>query len=365
MRRTHTAHALRTLPHRKFAPRPIESSGPNLFLAASEEWSESLGAYIRDVRRVGETLTKDVENALIQQMRRGGVMGAVARDALIHANLRFVIECAKRYLGQGLPIPDLIQEGNLGLIRAVDLYDPTKANGGRLIAYAGWYVHRAILNAIIRTTGMVHVERDLARLLIRLRRLMKVMVDTLGRPPTSEEVAAEAKIPIEFVDEILQSSPRIIRFSPTEERGEDAFEGFDSEKLADPRSTPKEDLLDLLALPKLLQKISGQEDVILRYRFGLGDAPRMKLREIGAFLGISHERVRQIESVGMAKMRWLLGVGATRTTVARREVPPASGCWRCRRPVPGDIFCSPAHAQEWWVTAPPDNLPSEARRVAE
>ncbi len=260
----------------------------------------NLAVYLREIARI-PPLSREQEIELARRVRAGD---EAAKRRLIEANLRFVVQMARRYLNRGLPLPDLIEEGNLGLIRAVEKFEPDR--GVRFATYAAWWIRHAIVRALANQARMirlpVHVEMLLGRYVKEQQRLTQL----LGRPPTVAELAAALGTTEEQVEELEEiRQPPVSLEMPLGEQGRVA------DVVADPTADPAAALTALFQqradLVSVLDDLAANERRVLRRRFGLeGDEPRT-LEAIGRELGLTRERVRQIESAALRKLRALLG----------------------------------------------------------
>ena len=249
-----------------------------------------LQLYLREINQT-RLLTPEEELALARRIRKGDLQ---ARDEMIRCNLRLVISIAKNYTRRGLSFLDLIEEGNLGLLRAVEKFDPSQ--GCRFSTYASWWIRQSIKRSLISAVKPVEIPAYMVEMINKWRRTSSMLECELGRPPTQEEVAHGMGISMRKVVVISRAARAFS--SPFQAVSEDS-EWSLSEMVADESSrSPAEVLLEnrrAEAVMKVLQGIDERASEILRLRFGLeGDEP-MTLKEIGVKVGLTRERVRQIE----------------------------------------------------------------------
>ncbi|MFZ4732300.1 MAG: sigma-70 family RNA polymerase sigma factor [Pirellulales bacterium] len=256
-----------------------------------------LETYLRDINDTA-LLTADDEKRLATAIGRGD---AAARDHMVRANLRLVVNIARGYANRGLPLPDLIEEGNLGLLRAVEGFDPTM--GTRFSTYASYWIKQSIKRALINSGKTIRIPAYMVELLSKWRRASARLLDALGRTPTPEEVArslglARKKLPI------IKKAIHVHQSAPQTEQADGGWSLGDIIRDENTRC-PAEVLLDADTLRYVLARIERLDDraaTILRLRFGLGGGEPMTLKQIGAVLGLTRERVRQIESETLASL---------------------------------------------------------------
>jgi RNA polymerase primary sigma factor len=262
--------------------------------------SALLRRYLQEIGRFKQ-LTADEEHELGKRIQQpGGDPDALRR--LVEANLRFVVAYAKRFRHSRVSLLDLINEGNIGLIQAAKKFDPDK--NVKFITYAVWWIRQAILHALSEHGATFRLPQKQANVLYRLERSRQALGRELQRTPSDTELADELDLDPEEVRLLLASNQTILSLNePVDEEGEAEF-GDLLEQYVVP-STDEEILRDSFAetLSEALAKLSEKERQILSMRFGLGDDNPRTLREIGDALGISRERVRQIENQALAKLR--------------------------------------------------------------
>jgi RNA polymerase primary sigma factor len=261
----------------------------------------NLAVYLREIGRI-PLLTREQEVELARRIRAGD---EAAKQGLIEANLRLVVQIARRYINRGLPLPDLIAEGNLGLLRAVEKFEPER--GTRFSTYATWWIRQAVTRALANQARTIRLPVHVEMLLGRYKREHRRLTQTLGRVPTAGELAQALGTSEEQVGELEE-----LRLQPV---SLDAPLGSDTRRLgdtivdeaADPAAALTRLFHERADLVAVLDDLAPNERTVLRRRFGLdGDEPET-LEAIGRRLDYSRERVRQIEVSGLRKLRALLG----------------------------------------------------------
>ncbi|MGQ9901362.1 MAG: sigma-70 family RNA polymerase sigma factor [Fimbriimonadales bacterium] len=218
-----------------------------------------------------------------------------AREQLVQANLRLVISIAKHYTGRGLTMIDLIQEGNLGLLRAAGQYDPNRGN--RFSTYATWWIRHAISRALQEQASLIRVPQHMTKILQQVRQASALLQQELGREPTVHEVAQRTKLHPEQVRELMHAVAKPISLEMPINDADGAVLG---DIIADETESEWERTIDW---ESLMTTLSEREKQVIRLRYGLGDEPPMTLEEVGKRLGLSKERVRQLESRAIQKMQ--------------------------------------------------------------
>ena len=261
----------------------------------------NLAVYLRDISRI-PLLSREEEGELARRVRRGD---EAAKARMVESNLRLVVQIARRYRNRGLALLDLIEEGNLGLLHAVEKFDPDR--GTRFSTYATWWIRQAITRALANQARIIRLPVEVEMRLGRYVREQQRLTQSLGRTPTPEELARALKTTVEDIEEL-----EAIRQQPVSLDAPVAADGATTlgDVIADRAADPTESFSALLRrradLVSVLDDLAANERTVLRHRFGLeGDAPET-LEVIGGRLGLSRERVRQIEGAGLRKLKALL-----------------------------------------------------------
>lgn len=256
-----------------------------------------LETYLREINETA-LLSGEEERELARRIGDGDVR---ARDHMVRANLRLVVNIARGYVGKGLGLQDLIEEGNLGLLRAVEGFDPEV--GTRFSTYASYWIKQSIKRALINSAKTIRIPAYMVELLSKWRRASARLTEELGRTPTQEEVGRILGLPRKKLP-IIKKAIQIYNSTPQSDQSEAGWSL--GEMVMDERlKAPDEELLDhdvLSTVLEMLENLETREATVLRMRFGLGDTQSHTLKEIGAELGLTRERVRQIETEALAKL---------------------------------------------------------------
>ncbi len=254
--------------------------------------------YLKEIGKV-PLLSADEEIKLAQRMEEGD---EAAKKKLAEANLRLVVSIAKRYVGRGMLFLDLIQEGNLGLIKAVEKFDYRK--GYKFSTYATWWIRQAITRAIADQARTIRIPVHMVETINKLIRVSRQLLQELGREPSPEEIAEEMDIPVERVREILKISQEPVSLETPIGEEEDSHLGdfIQDENVPVPADAAAFTLLKE-QLDEVLGTLTEREQKVLRLRFGLDDSRARTLEEVGKEFNVTRERIRQIEAKALRKLR--------------------------------------------------------------
>jgi RNA polymerase primary sigma factor len=263
----------------------------------SDAVQSPLETYLREINETA-LLTAQDEKDLAYRIKVGD---SAARDRMVRANLRLVVNIARSYTGKGLGLQDLIEEGNLGLLRAVHGFDPTMNT--RFSTYASYWIKQSIKRALVNTAKTIRIPAYMVELLAKWRRATSKLQDELGRPPTQEEVALSLDLPKKKLN-IIKKAIRVYNSVPQTDQTDNGW-SLDEMLMDSNTKTPDLEMVeadDLTHVKDLLGKMDKREATVLRMRFGLDDEEPKTLKEIGECLGLTRERVRQIESEALGKL---------------------------------------------------------------
>lgn len=256
-----------------------------------------LETYLREINETA-LLSADEEKELARAIAEGDLR---ARDRMVRANLRLVVNIARGYTGKGLNLQDLIEEGNLGLLRAVEGFDP--AVGTRFSTYASYWIKQSIKRALINSAKTIRIPAYMVELLSKWRRASTRLADELGRSPTPEEVARVLGLPKKKLP-IVKKAIKIYNSTPQTDQSEAGWSLGDM--VIDERTkTPEDELVEndvLSHVRRLIKTMDEREATVLRMRFGLDETEPHTLKEIGEQLGLTRERVRQIETEALKRL---------------------------------------------------------------
>lgn len=262
------------------------------------ETEGSLKLYLREISKT-PLLTAEQEVALAERIRNGDPK---AREEMIKANLRLVVKIAQDYANYGMPVTDLISEGNIGLMKAVERFDPEK--GGKLSTYAAWWIKQSIKRALANQSKTIRLPVHMVDKIAKMRRISAMLTEVMGREPTDEELADEIGAPRHKVAMLRQASHRPASLDAPINEGEATEYGevISDEKASNP--------LDMLSdknlhgqIDDLLAVLDERERRIIDERFGLDGRKAMTLEDVGREFGVTRERIRQLQNSALTKMR--------------------------------------------------------------
>ena len=267
-------------------------------LAAEYSLDDPVRMYLKEIGQV-KLLSAEEEIELAKRVAEGD---QYAKNKLTEANLRLVVSIAKKYSGRGMHILDLIQEGNTGLIRAVDKFDWTKGN--KFSTYATWWIRQAITRAIADQARTIRVPVHMVEVINKATRCNRKLVQELGREPTVEEIAAELNLPVEKIIEANRTAADTLSLdTPVGDEEDTSIGSFvEDERTPGPADATSNALL-AEALKEILDTLTEREADVLRMRFGMYDGRTHTLEEVGQIFGVTRERIRQIENKAIRKLR--------------------------------------------------------------
>jgi RNA polymerase primary sigma factor len=277
---------------------------------ASAAVQSGLQLYLRQINE-SPLLTAEEEKTLGRRIINDN--DPAARERMVRSNLRLVVNIAKNYVNRGLSLPDLIEEGNIGLLKAVEGFDPE--NGCRFSTYASWWIKQAIKRALINSVQPIHIPAYMVEMMSKMKYAMRELEDSLGRLPSIDELSAHLKMSPKKV-KIIRKAVKAYH-APTQFAGGSASgdgEMTINDLVADTHNPGPDDLVqgadELRQLGQLLEEIDERAAKILKLRYGLDGEDPMTLKEIGERIGLTRERVRQIEHEALRKLRDSMMVGA-------------------------------------------------------
>ncbi|MDB4506867.1 RNA polymerase sigma factor RpoD/SigA [Akkermansiaceae bacterium] len=264
--------------------------------------NSSTSVYMREIMKT-DLITPEKEIELAERISRGDEK---AREHMIKANLRLVVKIARDYSDYGLPLADLISEGNIGLMKAVDKFDPEK--GGKLSTYAAWWIKQSIKRALSNQGKTIRLPVHMIDKIAKVRRISNILSEEFGRVPTNEELSEELGIPLKKLALLKQYAMRPASLDAPlgDENGTQLGETVEDEKAADPSMALEGKNLHN-ELDGLLESLDEREAHIIDHRFGLNGKKPLTLEEISRDFGVSRERIRQVQNIALAKMRKIIG----------------------------------------------------------
>lgn len=253
--------------------------------------------YLQEIGK-DSLLTADEEVTLARKIQRGEIH---AREKLIRANLRFVVSVAKKYQFQGLPLGDLISEGNIGLLKAAEKFDETR--GFKFISFAVWWIRQSILEALRESTRMMRLPHNKINLLTKMNRAVSVLEGQLERPPTHNELAESLELPVELIADAYSISDRIISY-------DSPVPGGDHFTMLEKLENGEQDIIETLSneslhqfMGGLLRTLTARERKVIELSFGFHGERSLPPGEVSEIIGVSGERIRQIKREALAKLR--------------------------------------------------------------
>ncbi|MEN9282054.1 MAG: hypothetical protein RL594_989 [Bacteroidota bacterium] len=273
--------------------------------------SQSLDKYLQEIGRV-DLLTGDDEIVLAQTIRKGGFEGSMALERLVKANLRFVVSVAKQYQNQGLSLGDLINEGNLGLIKAAKRFDETR--GFKFISYAVWWIRQSILQALAEQSRIVRLPLNRVGALNKIGKKFSELEQQYEREPTAAELAEQLEMSIAEISETIKISGRHLSVDAPFVQGEDnrLLDILPNDQQPPPDSELMRESLRV-EVQQVLNTLSEREAEVIRLYFGLDDQQALTLEEIGEKFNLTRERVRQIKEKAIRRLRHASRSKALRT----------------------------------------------------
>ncbi len=273
--------------------------------------SQSLDKYLQEIGRV-DLLTGNDEIDLAQAIRRGGFEGSMALERLVKANLRFVVSVAKQYQNQGLSLGDLINEGNLGLIKAAKRFDETR--GFKFISYAVWWIRQSILQALAEQSRIVRLPLNRVGALNKIGKKFSELEQQYEREPTAAELAEQLEMSIAEISETIKISGRHLSVDAPFVQGEDnrLLDILPNDQQPPPDSELMRESLRV-EVQQVLNTLSDREAEVIRLYFGLDDQQALTLEEIGEKFNLTRERVRQIKEKAIRRLRHASRSKALRT----------------------------------------------------
>ncbi len=278
-----------------------KEAGPNFSEAGSSSIDDPVRMYLREIGRISLLSAKE-EIELARTIAAGGEDGMDAKRSLVQANLRLVVSIAKKYVGRGMLFLDLIQEGNLGLIRAAEKFDHER--GYKFSTYATWWIRQAITRAIADQARTIRIPVHMVETINKLKKITRKLAQDLSRKPTEEELAKEMGITVPKLRDIIKVAQEPLSLETPIGKEEDSRLGdFIEDRDAEaPAHTVAQELLRE-DLTEVLSSLSPRERDVLRLRFGLDDGRQRTLEEVGQLFGVTRERIRQIEAKALRKLR--------------------------------------------------------------
>lgn len=278
-----------------------ETEVPDISAPRGVAIDDPVRMYLREIGRI-KLLTADEEIDFARKIVKGGKIGEIAKRKLVQANLRLVVSIAKKYVGRGMLFLDLIQEGNLGLIRAAEKFDHER--GYKFSTYATWWIRQAITRAIADQARTIRIPVHMVETINKLKKITRKLAQDFSRKPSEEELSEAMGISINKLREIIKVAQEPLSLETPIGKEEDSRLGdFIEDRDADaPVMTVAHELLRE-DLAEVLSSLSPRERDVLRLRFGMDDGRQRTLEEVGQLFGVTRERIRQIEAKALRKLR--------------------------------------------------------------
>lgn len=261
-------------------------------------FDDSVKLYLQQLTKLS-LATHDQEKDFARRILEGD---QEAREALIVANLRLVVSIAKKYTNRGLLFLDLIQEGNLGLLRSIEKFDYTM--GYKFSTYSTWWIRQAITRALAEQSRVIRIPVHIMEIVNKVRKHIRIFVQENGREPTTEELSSKVDIPVDRIEEVVRLTQEPVSLEVSVGNKEDtSLENYISN---DDAVSPEEAVIDSLLrdqINRVLELLTEREQMVVKLRFGLDDGIPRSLEEIGRILGVTRERVRQVEEKALKKLR--------------------------------------------------------------
>jgi RNA polymerase primary sigma factor len=268
---------------------------------SSYDGDTAIKLYLREIGQV-KLLTPQEEIELAARIKKGDKK---AREQMIKANLRLVVKIARDYEGIGLPLLDLISEGNIGLMKAVERFDPSK--GGKLSTYGSWWIKQSIKRALANQSKTIRLPVHLVDKISKMRRAGMRLQEELGREPTDDELAEELNVPASRVTQMRMAAIRPASLdAPIGDEDSNNFAEVVQDENAESPYQQLEAKTVIAMLQEMVKHLDMREATILRARFGLDGTPEKTLEEVGAKFGVTRERVRQIQNIALRKLRKMI-----------------------------------------------------------
>ncbi len=278
-----------------------EPAAPRERERSSYDGDTAIKLYLREIGQV-KLLTPEEEIQLAARIKKGDKK---AREQMIKANLRLVVKIARDYEGIGLPLLDLISEGNIGLMKAVERFDPAK--GGKLSTYGSWWIKQSIKRALANQSKTIRLPVHLVDKISKMRRTAMRLQEELGREPTDEELGEELGISSSRVAQMRMAAIRPASLdAPIGDEDSNNFAEVVEDESADTPYEKLEEKTVTRMLQEMVKTLDHREATILRARFGLDGGPQKTLEEVGVKFGVTRERVRQIQNIALKKLRKMI-----------------------------------------------------------